>query len=241
MNNTDRIIIAFPPELAESFRARAKALGIEQGSQQAWLQLRREIEGSKAIAPDEIDEFTIHLRILADLYLSFAMGDANYPGVVAQCKFTNESRQAALSEAKRLKIRISSDVIRSTLPVESKLSDELSKAIDALEHSLEQHMPPPTRNPVKRSDHALAQGFEAIWECYTGAPLKGNRKAYSIAKLFFRNAGYMPRTKAKGTGEVRDISQKFDKARGYTEGFEPVTPARKLTQQEREIYSYLAF
>ena len=239
--NDEPINVAVLPDMCEDFRARAKALGIEQGSKKAWSQLKREIEDSKAIAPDEIHEFTIHLRILADLYLSFAMGEANYPKFVEQCKTIRESQQAALSDAKKLKSRLSSDAIKSVLPPGSKLTDELYKTIDALEIAVDQHIPPPSRNPVKRADHALAQSFELLWECYKGTPLKGNQKAYSIAKLFFRNAGCMPRTKAKGAGELKDISQKFDKARERTEGLGPLTPARKLTRQEREIYSYWAF
>lgn len=244
MSNDESIIVAFPPEMCKAFRAKAAERGIKQGSRAEWSILRKKLEDSGAFTPDDIYEFTIHLRILADLYLSFAMGESNLPKLAEQCKTAIENLRDARSYAKKLNARIASDSVKAALPSDSKLIGELSKAIEALDIAItQQRIPTSSRNPVRMAEHALAQNFEALWECYTGRPIKGNRKAYSIAKSFFHHAGFMPRTKAKSaeSGELADISQKFDRARSITKNLRPMTPVRKLTQQERELYSYLAF
>jgi hypothetical protein len=247
------IITAFDPMYLASFVQQAKNRGIlrsgilEESERAHWKALSQLIRKSKQISENDIKDFTIHLRILADHYLVFAIGERNYPTYVEQCKDVSESLDVAITAAKQLRKAIISTNVKAALEKPqgkaynlNALDAALKQAIQAIEDARDSwRIPAPSRNPVRRANHALVQAFKELWECYSGKSIEGDSGAYKIANKYFACAGYMPR-KGKG-GEFANMSQLFAQAKANTKHLGPLVPVRRLTPEEAAIFAPLAF
>ncbi len=219
----------------------AEKHGITRGDRVAWKILRQRVIDSNQIPRHDIDEFTIHLRLLADHFLIFAQGERNLPDYISQCQGLNDSRLDALKHAKDLRKLADRDSVKNILADSgTALKAALEEAISTIDEEISRHnIPTSSRHPVRRSNHALVQTFEAIWNLYASKPVKGNRKAYSIAGNFFTCAGYLPR--GGTTGELADVPGAFKKARIETEHLGPLTSVRRLTPEEKRVFVDLVF
>lgn len=238
----EAIIAAFPnEEIRRACVQRAKDEGgIEQGDKDSWISLHKHVVDSQQFAYSDIDEFMTHLRILADHYLMRAWGERNLPKFVMGCKSIQESQKDTLEHAKELLKRLKWDRVKSALPDGgATLIAALDDAIGNLQNELQRPLPVSKRNPVRHGNHALVQTFEAIWNLYAIKNLAGNKSAYAIAGWFFIWCGYLPR----GTNSAvhSDIPQLFDKARIQTKNLGPLTTVRRMSVDEKRVFTDLFF
>lgn len=223
------------------FVENAEKHGITRGNRAAWKLLRKHIIESKQIPEQDFDEFTIHLRLLADHFLIFAQGERNATGFISQYRKLNDERVDALKHAKELRKRADWESIKNILTdggtsLKAALKDTISTIEDEIRR---QRIPTSSNTPTRRSEHALVQTFEVIWNLYARKPIKRNTKAYKIAGEFFRCAGYLPR---EGTsGELSDVPGKFKQSRRVTEHLGPLTTVRRLTPDEKRVLVDLVF
>lgn len=239
MNDLESIfpVIANDKDL-QFFIECAEKHGIVRGGRGAWKLLRQSIVDSNQIPKIDIDEFTIHLRLLADQFLIFAQGERNLPDFIEQCRGVNDSRLDALKHAKDLRKLADRDSVKNIFADGgTALKAALEEAISTIDEEISRHhIPTSSRNPVRRSNHALVQTFESIWNLYASKPVKGNRKAYVIAEKFLECAGYAPRGET-----LPDPKQAFKEARIATEQLGPLTTVRRFTAEEKRVFMNLVF
>lgn len=241
MTSLDPILPAFTPNQLQFFIEDGKKRGVVRGNNDAWKTLRKHIIESKQIPDRDINEFTIHLRILADHFLIFATGERSLPSFITQCLEVQESHRDTLKQIKALRKRIELGNLKNTLPdAGAALISALDGAVSPINEAINRiYIPASDRNPVRRSNHALVQTFEAIWNLYANKPIKGNKKAFAVAREFFTCAGYIPR--GGKSGELAFVAGAFKAARQKTEHLGPLTAVRRMTTEEKRVFVIFAF
>lgn len=243
------IIIAFSPELLERLVSKAKEHKILRGEGADWKRLRQLITKSGYIHSGDIQEFTIHLRVLADHYLAFATAENGRSDYASKAKDLRDTHETAIRAGKTFRGCVVRSAVKTALEKPhskvkaydvNALMDTIGGVIKALEAAKDAvYIPKPSPNRVKHAQHALVQTFKALWEHYTGKSIRGNRAAYSVARQFFVCAGCLPRK--GGGGDFSDIPQLFKQARMHTKHLGPLTPIRRLTPEEKRVFADLAF
>jgi len=249
--NGDPVFVIGDVNTTESFYRQAESIGIKRGSASNWKEISKRVDGLSEILHKE--EFLIQLRLLADHFLLMRIGELDRTSVHTAMRDANDARTSSLASIANLKRHLG--LRGNEKPADSGtyaryrhflLTDEMRAALGRMLEDVEQVLcnppvslvPPDDGFPKKQirfSQHGLVKTFEQLWALYSTKPIKNNRKAYSIARMFFPYAGCRPDGHEQ-SGEHSDTSDLFKQARLITKHLGPLTPVRRLSKDEiREL------
>lgn len=232
----EKLVIAAPPDVLEEFIRQAKGRGILRGGKGDWTRFVSDLRASGQIPANLIDELSVHLRLLADFYLVRRLSEKNLPKFRQMGQAIDDKRNLAVKNALEFVKYLECSDGETTVGDDDRqaLLVAIGNAVAGIEKTRlrDAHVNSGGRGKdTHHSQRALANTFEALWNLYSLKPMKGNSKAYELARRYFVFAGCRPETKDE-TAEHADIRGVFKEARKVAKQVGPLTTVRRLNANE---------